>query len=285
MILITGATGNVGSHVVRELSDKGVRVRALVRDPAKAAGMLGGGIELAGGDFSDAASVRRAMKGVTEVFLACSNQPHQVEYEIGVIDAAAATGVQRIVKLSALGAQVGSPLQFWDWHGRIELHLRRSAVPAVILRPSFYMSGLLGSADAVRHTGKLFAPADGARIAMIDPRDVAAVAGVVLTTTGHKGETHVITGPEAITFGRIAEELSAATGRRVEFVDVPDEGARQGLVAAGMPDWLAEQLVVLFGMLRQNVHEQTTDTVRTLTGREPRAFAQFAHDHAASFRP
>jgi uncharacterized protein YbjT (DUF2867 family) len=247
--------------------------------------MLGAGVELAAGDFSDMASVRRAVKSVHDVFLACSNHPDQVEYETRLIDAAVAAGVERIVKLSALGAQVGSPLGFWDWHGRIELHLRQSAVLAVILRPNFYMSGLLGSAGVVRHTGKLFAPADGARIAMIDPRDVASVAGVMLTTASHKGDTHVLTGPEAITFGRIAEELSAATGRLVEFIDVPDEGARQGLVAAGMPDWLADELIVLFGILRQNVQEQTTDTVGTLTGREPRSFAQFARDHAARFRP
>src|SRR3712207_2242902 len=102
------------------------------------------------------------------------------------------------------------------------------------------MSNLFGLAEAIRQTGKLFAPADGARIAMIDPRDVAAVAAVVLTTDGHEEQTYTLTGPEAITYGRIAEELSAATGRPVEFVDVPDEAARQGLVEAGTPDWLVE---------------------------------------------
>ena len=100
-VLVTGATGNVGSQVVRELQERGASVRAFVRDTGKAAGMFGDGVELASGNFSDAASVRRALEGVEGVFIACANDPRQVEYETGVIDAAAATGVRRIVKLSA----------------------------------------------------------------------------------------------------------------------------------------------------------------------------------------
>ena len=119
---------------------------------------------------------------------------------------------------------------------------------------------------------------------MIDSRDVAAVAVVALTTDGHEGQTYVLTGPEAITYERIAEELSAAAGRRVEFVAVPDEAARQALVGVGLPEFVAEQLITLFGILRQGAHERTTDTVRAMTGREPRTFAGFAHDHAGLFR-
>lgn len=95
----------------------------------------------------------------------------------------------------------------------------------------------------------------------------------------------MVTGPEAITYGDVADELSVATGRPVEFVDVPDEGARQAMVGAGMPDFVAEQLVKVFGQLRQGVAERTTDTVESLTGRAPRDFAEFARDHARLFEP
>ena len=160
-VLVTGATGNVGSRVIRELLARGASVRAFVRDPDKATVMLGDGVELASGDFSDAASVSRALEGVDGVFLACANDPRQVEFETGVIDAAAAAGLRRIVKLSALGAEVGSSVAFWDWHGRIEEHLRASGVPFVMLRPTFNMTNLLGSAEGVRREGVLFAPAGG----------------------------------------------------------------------------------------------------------------------------
>ena len=136
-VLVTGATGNVGSQVIRELKARGEDVRAFVRDAGKASGMFGDGVELVSGDFSDAASVRRAVEGVEGVFLACSNDPRQVEYETGVIDAAREAGVRRIVKLSALGAEVGSSVAFWDWHGRIEEHLRASGRAALGQRPGF----------------------------------------------------------------------------------------------------------------------------------------------------
>jgi uncharacterized protein YbjT (DUF2867 family) len=282
-ILVTGATGNVGAHVVRELRRRGAAVRAFVRDPAAAAERLGDDVELAVGDFGDAASVRRALAGVDRVFLACANHPRQVEYETGVIDAAAGAGVARIVKLSTLAARVGSPVAFWDWQGRIEAHLRASATPAVLLHANFYMSNVLAAAGAVRSDGVLPAPAGGARVGMVDPRDVAAVAAAALTEDGHEGRTHVITGPEAITYAQIADALAAATGRAVRFVDVPDAAAREAFVAAGVPDGVAATVVALFGKLREGAGELVTDTVRAVTGRAPRTIAEFAHDHAPLF--
>ena len=146
-VLVSGATGNVGSRVVQELRGRGVSIRAFVRDPAKAAEKLGDGAELARGDFSDTASLHRALKGVDHLFLTSADGPQKVAHETAVIDAAAAAGVSQVVKLSTLGAQVGSPLPPFDWHGRIEQHLCRSEVPAVVLRASFYMSNLLGAAE------------------------------------------------------------------------------------------------------------------------------------------
>ena len=110
-ILVTGATGNVGSAVVAELGDRGLPVRAFVRDPDRAAAILGPDVELAVGDFADPASIRAALEGIEVVFLACANVPPQVEYEIRVIDAAARAGVRRLVKLSASGPRRarGSP--------------------------------------------------------------------------------------------------------------------------------------------------------------------------------
>lgn len=282
-ILVIGATGNVGSQVVRELEARDASVRAFVRDSDRAAEKLGVGVEIVPGDLSDAASVRRAMVDVDRVFLACANDPRQVEYETNAIDAAREAGVRRIVKLSALGAEVGSSVAFWDWHGLIEEHLQSSRIPAVVLRPAFNMANLLGSAEGVRHAGSLFAPADGASIAMIDPTDVAMVAAVALTEDRHDGRTYTLTGPEAITFEHVAEELSAVAGRRVQFVSVPDEAARQTLVGTGIPEFAAGQIVAVFGFLRQGAQDRTTDTVRALTGRKPRGFGDFARDHALLF--
>jgi uncharacterized protein YbjT (DUF2867 family) len=279
VILVTGATGTVGSNVVRELRARGATVRALLRDRERRP--LGPHVELAIGDFADPASVRAALEGVDQMFLVCANSPEQVALEVNAIDAAVAAGTRRIVKVSALHAEAGSTLPFWDWHGCIEQHLQAAGLPYVVLRPSFYMTNLLASAATIAETGKLFAPAAEAKVAMIDPRDVAAAAAAVLTEDGHDGPTYELTGPEAITFCQVAEEMSRATGRRVEFVNVADEAALGALLAAGLPDWLATSVVTLFELLRCGVGEQITDSIRLLTGREPRTIADFARDHAA----
>jgi uncharacterized protein YbjT (DUF2867 family) len=284
-VLVTGATGNVGSRVILELLERGVPVRALVRDQGKASEMLGDGVELTVGDFGDPESLLRALEGVESVFLACANQPRQVEYETRVIDAARDMGAGRIVKLSALGTERGSSVAFWDWHARIEAHLRASGIPSVVLRPSFSMANLLASAEAVQYTGKLFAPAGDARISMIHPRDVGAAAAVALVEDGHEGETYTLTGPEAITFEGVAKYLSEAVGREIEYLNVPDEAARQSMTEQGLPEFVAAQIVTVFGVLRQGAQARPTGTVQDLTGHDPRALADFARENAHWFAP
>lgn len=282
-ILVTGATGNIGRHVTAALLERGASVRAFVRDPARAAELLGEQVELAVGDFEDVASLRRALRNVDHVFLTSADGPHKPAHETAVIDAAAAAWVQRIVKLSSIGAAANASLGFWRWHGQVEEHLVRSQLPAVVLRSNFFMTGLLASAGAIAGTGKLFAPADDAKIAMIDSRDVAGAAAALLTEDGHEGRTYIVSGPEAITYRDVAEQLAAAIGRPVEFVDLPDEAAYAGMLDSGAPQWLAENVVGLFGELREGAGAEVTDTVRALTGRPPRTFAEFARDHAAAF--
>ncbi|HEV2922373.1 MAG TPA: SDR family oxidoreductase, partial [Actinomycetota bacterium] len=259
--LVTGATGNVGSAVVGELAARGMPVRAFVRDPARAAAALGPDLELAVGDFADPASIQAALEGIDVVFLACGNLPPQLDYETNVIDAAARAGVRRLVKLSALGAEPGSRVAFWDWHARIERHLEASGVPSVVLRPRYYMTNLLGFVETIRSTGTVFAPAEGVKVPMIDPRDVAATAAALLAGDAHDGRTYELTGSEPVTFTDVAAHLSEVTGRQVRFVPVPEVAALEGLGQAGVPDWLAENIVAVFRMLRDDPSAQVTDTV------------------------
>jgi uncharacterized protein YbjT (DUF2867 family) len=146
-VLITGATGTVGAHVVRALRERDVDARAFVR----------------GRDSLDA-----ALRGVDRLFLSCANVPGQVEYECGVIDAAAAAGIERVVKLSGPAPAIDAPLVFDQWHGQIEARLERSGLAHVLLRPSAYMTNLLAYAETVKAANTVFAPAGAARISYID---------------------------------------------------------------------------------------------------------------------
>ena len=283
-ILVTGATGVVGSRVVHEILQRGAPARALVRDADRARSVPDGDVELAVGDFAEPHTLDTALDGVEQVFLACANHPRQAEYEMNLIDSASRAGVRRIVKLSALGASVGSPLAFCDAHGRIEEHLARTEITAVVLRPTFYMSNLLASAAAVRHTGQLFLPAGAAAVAMVCPLDVAAAAAAALDGDAVVAGTYRLTGPEAITFATVADELAEAVGWPVRFVDVPEDAARASMVGSSMPPWIVDNLITLFRFLRRGAQKEVGDDVRALTGRHPRSFASFARDHAAAFK-
>ena len=290
MIVVTGATGQAGSEVVRALAARGERVRAFVRDPGPARHKLGANVELAVGDLADPRSVRAALDGAGTLFLSCADDPRRVGWETSAIDAAVAAGVRRVVKLSAVGAAPGSPVAFWDWHGRVEEHLRASGTGWVILRSSWYMSNLLAAAAQVAAEGRLYAPAGQARVAMIDPRDVGAAAAEVLlrpglANPGHEGRTYLVTGPAAITFTEVAAGLSAAVGHRIEFTDIPGEAAEQAMIAGGMPAFVAGQIVRIFAQLRQGADRRVTATVQALTGNAPRDVAAFARDHARLFAP
>jgi uncharacterized protein YbjT (DUF2867 family) len=281
--LVTGATGTVGTHLMRALAGRDAQPRGFVRDRAKGIVAHGTDADLAVGDYGDRDSVRAALDGIEQVFLTCGNHPSQVDWEATVVDAAAAAGVRRVVKLSALGAGTGSPVAFFDAHARIEEHLRATGIATVMLRPAFMMSTLLAGAPGVQQAGAFFAPAADAKIAMVDPRDIADVAALVLRTDGHDGRTYELTGAEAVTFDDVVGELSGVLGRQIPFVHVSDEEAIAQFVANGTPEWIATNAVTQFGLLRQGSQNQVRDTIRALTGHEPRTLADFVRDHAAVF--
>jgi uncharacterized protein YbjT (DUF2867 family) len=286
-ILVTGATGTVGAQVVHRLRGSGATVRALVRRPADAARILGdvdlGGVELFPGDLDDAASVRRAVAGADRIFLTAPDGPDKVARERAVIDAAAAAGVELVVKLSALHADPDSPLPAFAWHGAVEQYLHAGGLPAVVLQPSFFMTNLLMVAGGVADTGTLCAPTGGAPVAMIDPGDVAAVAAVCLLDGRHAGETLQLTGPEPVTFHDVAAALSRAVRRPVSYVDLTAEQARPRFEGAGLPEWMQYHLAGVFDLIRAGAFADATATVHEVTGRRAGGISRFADDHAHAF--
>jgi uncharacterized protein YbjT (DUF2867 family) len=283
MILVCGATGTVGSEVVRQLSDAGVSCRALVRDAAAAEWIRYPGVEVTQGDFGRPETLATPLEGVTKVYLVSPSHPRHTEFESNVIEAGQRAGVGYIVKQSILGADPDSPVPFCQSNGEVERRLAASGIAHTVLRPNFFMQTLVGFAKSIREQGVIAQPLEHARLSMIDVRDVAAVAVVALTEEGHAGKTYVLTGPKAVTLSEVAAELSEALGRRVTYLAISPEEGRQAMQQQGAPDWLVEAALALAASYVRGEGEVVTDEVRRVTGRSPRAFGEFARDYATVF--
>ncbi|MFL1431818.1 MULTISPECIES: NAD(P)H-binding protein [unclassified Nocardiopsis] len=274
MILVTGATGTIGRHLVRELTERGTPFRALVRDRAKGEAL---GHPFAVGDFADPASLAAALEGVDRLFLngpgaqpVTGPQP-MVAHQRAAIDAARAAGVARIVKVSAWRPSPDSRLSVLAHHG-IDRHLRAAGPAWATLRPTGFMQNLLAPA-AFAPDGALAGPYGTGRVAYVDARDIAACAAVLLTGDEGLGRDHDLTGPEALTHAEIADLLG------VPFRDVPPGEAGRDLRAAGLPAGFVDDLLWLYAEMADGSMSETTTAVRDLTGREPYTFARFAADH------
>jgi uncharacterized protein YbjT (DUF2867 family) len=282
MILVTGATGKSGREIVKQLSQAGARVRALVRDPVKA-GWLAElpGVEVVQGDLAKPETIEAALEGIERALLLPAPAPSSVAEQSNFIRAAVRMGTLHVVKFSAVGADASASEGFARWHGLGEEQLKAAGLAYTILRPALFMQELLNTWGGQR---AIYLPMGDARQAPVDTRDIAAVAGKTLTADGHTGRTYEITGPEALTYTEIAAQISAATGEQVAYVPISFEQYRQTLADMNLPAWLVEALVDLNRKLAAGVGSEVTNVVREVAGKEPTTFAEFAREHAEAFK-
>lgn len=280
-ILVTGATGNVGSRLVRRLKEKGRAVRAFARNAASKA--WPDGVEAAAGDFTDSASLQRALKGVDAVYLLSAGDQLSA-HEANVIDAAKAAGVKLIVKHSVAGAQYKAP-GFPSWHRAGEERLEASGIPYVFLRPASFASNALYWAGSIKGQGTVYGALGEAAIPVIDPEDIAECACTVLTTPGHEGKAYELSGPEALTTAQQVEAVGRTIGKDLKYVNVPDDAARQSMLGMGMSPAYVDAMIGLIQMLRgMGRIEPYPGDVETLTGHKPRSFGEWAEANASAFK-
>ena len=145
------------------------------------------------------------------------------------------------------------------------------------------MQGLLHFRATISSQGVFYAPAGDAKVSVVDVRDIASVAARVLTALGHEGKTYDITGPEALTHADMADQLSKALGKGINYVQVPPEAMRQALLGFGLPAWQADGVVEDYDHYRRGEAADVASTMRDITGSEPTSFSRFAKDYAAKF--
>jgi uncharacterized protein YbjT (DUF2867 family) len=278
MILVTGASGTVGSEVVKALGGSGAKVRAGYRTRPQ---NIPKGVESVALDFDKAETIRPALLGVDTVFLLST----MVDPERKVVDEAKRAGVKRIVKLSVYGA-AGEGFTFARWHRAVEKHIEASGVPWTFLRPAGFMQNFFNyMGETIRKQSTIYSSAGKGAGAHIDARDVGAVAARVLTGKGHEGKAYELTGPQALTYPQAAEILARVLAREIKYVPITPEQLKQGALAAGMPPVYVDALVDLDRYYAAGRMTAMTPAVKELTGRDPIRFEQFAKDYADKLRP
>jgi uncharacterized protein YbjT (DUF2867 family) len=277
MILVTGASGTVGSEVVKGLGASRARVRAAFRTRPQ---NVPEGVESVALDYNRPLTLRPALEGVETLFLVSNS----ITPELTVVDEARHAGVKRIVKLSVLHAAEERYI-FARWHRAVEKHIEASGIPWTFLRSNGFMQNVVTyMGETIRqHSAFSSSGGDGA-VSHIDVRDLGAVAASVLLESGHEGQAYELTGPSAITPGQVAETLTSILGRPIRHVPMSHEQYKRALLAAGTPEPWADALVDLNRYYAEGHAAGVSPAVRRVTGRDVIPFAQFARDYAAQLR-
>ncbi|MFI6166337.1 NAD(P)H-binding protein [Nocardia sp. NPDC051052] len=285
MIVVMGATGATGNALLTRLLDLGVPCRALSRTPDRLRAMeYPPEAEIRYADATNLAALRSAFHGATQLFLAMTNSPAQVELETRTIETAAACGIEHIVKLSAPAVASNSPVTVARWHYAIEEVLRATDLTHTILRPYAFMQKLLLLGPQVATQGTIFGTMCESPCNYIDCRDIADVAAAALTRAEIAGGTYLLTGAHTYSYPQLAARLSSMLNTAIHYTDLSSTDFHQHLTEqSGLPTWLANHIIEI-QQLAIAQPEHPTDTVAHILGKPPRTLESFLTENLDTFR-
>jgi uncharacterized protein YbjT (DUF2867 family) len=282
-ILVTGASGSNGIEIVKQLSAKGVAVRGMVRKPLDHGKGDLSHVEYVIANFDEPETIRQALEGIDRAFLVTNSSERVEEQQLRFVGAAREAGVRHIVYLSQLHATKQSPEMFLRYRAAVEEAIASSGLSFTHLRPNLFMQGLLGFRGSIAAEGRFYAPADDARVSLVDVRDIAAVAVAALTEDGHQGKLYDLTGPEALTHSELAAQLSQALGKQISFINIPEAMMRQTLLRLSFPAWQAEGLIEDYAHYRRGEASGISTVIQEVTKVAPHRFLDFARDYKSVF--
>lgn len=285
MILVTGATGTIGSKVVASLLKKGASFKVGVRSLDKAKEKFGEGVKAVEFDFGNPETYAKALKGMDHLFLISNLHPGIVEEGAKVIDAAKAAGVDHVVKLSAFGCDMEPGIQLGRWHRGVEKAIEASGMDWTFLRPNNFMDNFVTYwYQPIVEKSSIFMPLGDGAVSYIDARDIGEVAAVALMDPGHAGKAYTLTGSEALTVGQVAEKIGKAINKTINYIDIPESAAMNAMLEMGMPVWMAEGMAELNAIDKAGYAGPVTPAVKDVTGHDPITFDQWAADHANAYK-
>ena len=284
-VLVTGATGTVSSALLGALKGTpSLRLRALVRDPAKAEGLKKDGVEIANGDLEEPDTLAEAFDGVDILWLLTPASALEPSMGSNAVLAAKRAKVKHIVRNSAIKAGHDAPNRNGRLHALVEEAVKASGIPWTILRPHYYMQNLLSSASSVASDSALYMNMGKGRVGTIDGRDVGVFAAKVIEHPDrHVGKIYNPTGPESIDMAAAAETLSRVLGKQVNYVALPQDAAQQAMLGLGLSRWFIGNVVDYGRVYSDGWGDFTTSDFKDITGQEARTFKQFATDFAPAF--
>ncbi len=279
MILISGSPGNIGTPLAQQLLEQGEQIRLIVRDPKKAdqvvADLQSRGAEVVQGDFSDPGSLAHCFTGVESAFLLVPVALETTEWKGNFVRAAKQNAVGRVVNLSVSGASSNSPIGLFRWHWEAEQILESSGMAWTHLQPTdLARYNIRSILPTVQAQGAFYSTIGEGKVAMVDEEDVAEFASKILTEDGHEGKKYVLTGPKAVSYPAMADALASKLGKPVKYIDIDPAQAKQAMIAAGMPVWVADFVNGLRELEKSGGASGPTQDIQKLLGRQPRALEE-----------
>jgi uncharacterized protein YbjT (DUF2867 family) len=287
-ILLTGASGTVGSEVVKQLSSvtSAFDIKAAVHSAQNVKKVKDGDrVEVVLIDYNKPETLREALNNVDKVFLLTPDVPNAPELASNLVSEARKAGIRHIVKQSVMGADLEADVGTLRLHRQAEKIIEQSGIPFTFLRPNEFMQNFINfHSPSIKSNNAFYIPLEDAKVSLVDVRDIAAVAVKSLTDDKYNNKTYRITGPEALSYHQAAEILSTAAGKKISYVNISEEEARAAMKEMGMSEWLINTISELADYFRKGNASEVSSAVEEVTGKKPISFSQFAKDYAEAFR-
>ena len=293
-ILVTGATGTVGSEIVKQLASSSSIGKKIIRAGVHSLNKVDKlkqykTVEIVNTDYYKSETITNALQNIDKLFWLTPLAPNTTQISSNLVKEAQKNDIKHIVKLSVMGAEIEPATTIARLHRQEEKIIVESGIPYTFLRPVGFMQNFINFfGQTIKNQNAFYLPAGEGKVSFVDVRDIAAVAVKTLVANDndnqHIGKAYGITGDELLTYKQAAEIISKELGKKINYVNISDEDARKAMKGIGMEDWLIDGMMELYGIIKDGHAAQITNTVEQIVGKKPISFSQFAKEYAEFFR-